>query len=81
VEKFGLNNWVDIAKSMNGRIGKQCRERWYNHLQPDIKVSFLKIKKNPFYLLFLTLTLIMLLSPFFFWLSSLTAREIHLKGE
>jgi myb proto-oncogene protein len=20
-----------------GRIGKQCRERWHNHLNPDIK--------------------------------------------
>lgn len=22
---------------MNGRIGKQCRERWHNHLNPTIK--------------------------------------------
>lgn len=22
---------------MPGRIGKQCRERWHNHLNPDIK--------------------------------------------
>lgn len=25
-----------IAKHLNGRIGKQCRERWHNHLNPDI---------------------------------------------
>lgn len=24
---------------MPGRIGKQCRERWHNHLNPDIKKS------------------------------------------
>jgi hypothetical protein len=23
---------------LHGRIGKQCRERWHNHLRPDIKV-------------------------------------------
>ncbi|XP_028069064.1 transcription factor MYB119-like [Camellia sinensis] len=22
---------------LNGRMGKQCRERWHNHLRPDIK--------------------------------------------
>ncbi len=22
---------------MPGRIGKQCRERWHNHLNPNIK--------------------------------------------
>ncbi|KAJ1263159.1 hypothetical protein BS78_09G162500 [Paspalum vaginatum] len=26
-----------IAKSLPGKIGKQCRERWFNHVQPDIK--------------------------------------------
>uniref|UniRef100_A0A5B7BW22 Uncharacterized protein n=1 Tax=Davidia involucrata TaxID=16924 RepID=A0A5B7BW22_DAVIN len=29
--------WSVIAKSLPGRIGKQCRERWHNHLNPDIK--------------------------------------------
>ena len=24
-------------KHLQGRIGKQCRERWYNHLNPSIK--------------------------------------------
>lgn len=33
----GPKNWSDIAKSFKGRIGKQCRERWHNHLNPDIK--------------------------------------------
>jgi myb proto-oncogene protein len=29
--------------SLPGRIGKQCRERWHNHLDPNIK----KDKWNP----------------------------------
>jgi len=26
-----------VATHLNGRIGKQCRERWYNHLDPTIR--------------------------------------------
>jgi hypothetical protein len=26
-----------IARHLKGRIGKQCRERWHNHLNPAIK--------------------------------------------
>nr|QSD99758.1 MYB family transcription factor [Melilotus albus] len=37
VNHFGLRKWSHIAKYMKGRIGKQCRERWNNHLRPDIK--------------------------------------------
>ncbi|KOM56912.1 hypothetical protein LR48_Vigan10g280400 [Vigna angularis] len=37
VNEFGLKKWTQIAKFLPGRIGKQCRERWYNHLQPNIK--------------------------------------------
>jgi myb proto-oncogene protein len=33
----GPKNWSEIAKHFKGRIGKQCRERWHNHLNPDIK--------------------------------------------
>uniref|UniRef100_J3L5Y9 Uncharacterized protein n=1 Tax=Oryza brachyantha TaxID=4533 RepID=J3L5Y9_ORYBR len=33
----GDRKWSTIAKSLPGRIGKQCRERWTNHLRPDIK--------------------------------------------
>ena len=33
----GAKNWSLIAKHFEGRIGKQCRERWHNHLNPDIK--------------------------------------------
>lgn len=37
VRKFGAKKWTLIAKYLKGRIGKQCRERWHNHLNPDIK--------------------------------------------
>ncbi|KAK9276918.1 hypothetical protein L1049_006456 [Liquidambar formosana] len=37
VKKYGYGRWSVIAKSVPGRIGKQCRERWYNHLDPTIK--------------------------------------------
>ncbi|XP_059639249.1 transcription factor MYB98-like [Cornus florida] len=37
VEKFGMRKWSHIAQMLKGRIGKQCRERWHNHLRPDIK--------------------------------------------
>jgi hypothetical protein len=32
VSKFGPKKWSLIAEKLPGRIGKQCRERWYNHL-------------------------------------------------
>ncbi|PKA60684.1 Transcription factor MYB98 [Apostasia shenzhenica] len=38
VGEFGVRKWSHIAKNLIGRIGKQCRERWHNHLRPDIKV-------------------------------------------
>jgi len=37
VESYGAKCWSMIATHLNGRIGKQCRERWYNHLDPDIR--------------------------------------------
>ncbi|XP_051113914.1 transcription factor MYB3R-3-like [Andrographis paniculata] len=37
VDKYGPKKWSTIAKSLPGRIGKQCRERWHNHLNPNIK--------------------------------------------
>ncbi|XP_062002178.1 transcription factor MYB3R-2 isoform X2 [Rosa rugosa] len=37
VAKYGPTKWSLISKSLPGRIGKQCRERWHNHLNPDIK--------------------------------------------
>mmetsp|Transcript_8345 Transcript_8345/g.16854 ORF Transcript_8345/g.16854 Transcript_8345/m.16854 type:complete len:373 (+) Transcript_8345:112-1230(+) len=39
VNKHGQKKWSFIAKQLKGRLGKQCRERWYNHLNPTIKKS------------------------------------------
>lgn len=41
VEEYGVRKWSHIAQMLAGRIGKQCRERWHNHLRPDIKVSYI----------------------------------------
>ncbi|KAJ6777695.1 MYB PROTEIN-RELATED [Salix koriyanagi] len=37
VKQFGVRNWAQIAEKLDGRVGKQCRERWHNHLRPEIK--------------------------------------------
>ncbi|OQS02120.1 Myblike DNA-binding domain containing protein [Thraustotheca clavata] len=36
--KYGVGNirWADVANHIQGRTGKQCRERWRNCLSPDI---------------------------------------------
>ncbi|KAL9979730.1 hypothetical protein ACROYT_G017437 [Oculina patagonica] len=39
VRKYGPKRWSLIAQHLKGRIGKQCRERWHNHLNPQIKKS------------------------------------------
>jgi len=37
VEEHGVKRWSFLAKQLSsGRLGKQCRERWYNHLDPSI---------------------------------------------
>ncbi|KAL7158651.1 hypothetical protein ABFS83_02G158600 [Erythranthe nasuta] len=35
VGKLG-KKWREIEKHLPGRIGKQCRETWFNHLNPEI---------------------------------------------
>merc|ERR1719453_2372821 len=32
----GAKNWSEIAVHVEGRVGKQCRERWQNHLDPSV---------------------------------------------
>jgi hypothetical protein len=37
VNQYGLNgHWTTISSRMGNRTGKQCRERYHNHLKPDI---------------------------------------------
>lgn len=37
VDKYGPKDWSTIASHIPGRIGKQCRERWFNHLSPEVR--------------------------------------------
>jgi hypothetical protein len=37
VKEYGLKRkWREIAAFLPGRVGKQCRERWYNKLDPSL---------------------------------------------
>jgi hypothetical protein len=36
VTQHGAKKWSYIASSLPGRISKQCRERWHNHLNPEV---------------------------------------------
>jgi hypothetical protein len=36
---IGPKKWSQIAAQLPGRTGKQCRERWHNHLNPGINKS------------------------------------------
>mmetsp|Transcript_34456 Transcript_34456/g.39210 ORF Transcript_34456/g.39210 Transcript_34456/m.39210 type:complete len:763 (-) Transcript_34456:193-2481(-) len=39
VIEHGAKKWSSIASEIVGRTGKQCRERWHNHLNPEINKS------------------------------------------
>lgn len=32
-----MTRWSEIAECVEGRVGKQCRERWFNHLDPTLR--------------------------------------------
>lgn len=36
VDEHGTRKWGVIGEHLNGRSGKQCRERWHNQLDPHI---------------------------------------------
>lgn len=42
MEEVGINDWTTVARRVREgegnvqRTGKQCRERWYNHLDPTV---------------------------------------------
>ncbi|CAN8074643.1 unnamed protein product [Agarophyton chilense] len=44
--KLRPENWNVIAESLPGRTGKQCRERWLNHLQDGIRKGFWTAKED-----------------------------------
>eukprot|EP00887_Chlorella_sp_A99_P004316 scaffold15.g4316.t1 len=37
VTLHSTKQWTLVAEQLPGRISKQCRERWHNHLNPEIK--------------------------------------------
>ncbi|CAM9253263.1 unnamed protein product, partial [Phaeothamnion confervicola] len=39
VDLHGSKKWSQIAQELPGRSGKQCRERWLNHLDTRVKKS------------------------------------------
>lgn len=46
VKKYGAKKWSLIASNLPGRIGKQCRERWHNHLNPAICKEAWKLEED-----------------------------------
>ena len=36
VKEHGPTSWTKLAETIPGRIGKQCRERWHNSLDPNL---------------------------------------------
>lgn len=36
VEQVGVDKWSEVAAKVPQRNGKQCRERWYNHIRPEV---------------------------------------------
>jgi len=46
VKKYGAKKWSLIASNLPGRIGKQCRERWHNHLNPAICKEAWKVEED-----------------------------------
>ncbi|KAK7266497.1 hypothetical protein RIF29_19141 [Crotalaria pallida] len=35
--QYEVEKWSQIGKILDRKDGKQCRERWNDHLQPDIR--------------------------------------------
>ncbi|CAG8461427.1 8452_t:CDS:2 [Ambispora leptoticha] len=46
IGKIGHKNWKAIGNKHGRRNGKQCRERWTNHLDPKCKYSKSKNQKK-----------------------------------
>jgi len=40
IKEHGPEKWAHIAATMRTRSGKQCRERWHNHLDPSSKLQY-----------------------------------------
>ena len=42
----GARNWSEIARSFPQRAGKQCRERWHNHLSPGVSKAKWSVEED-----------------------------------
>jgi hypothetical protein len=42
----GITSWSHIASLLDGKHGKQCRERYYNHLEPNLKKTAWSIDED-----------------------------------
>lgn len=43
--RFGLDDWRSISAHMVDRDPKQCRERYINHLDPNVKKDKLTVRE------------------------------------
>lgn len=58
IERHGNKAWTRVANELNNlmhsgrqvRQGKQCRERWFNHLNPDLKKGQWSLEEDVFIL-------------------------------
>ena len=46
VTKYGTKKWSLVGSFLPGRTGKQCRERWHNHLNPQIKKDIWALEED-----------------------------------
>ena len=42
--------WVEIGQAMKQRNGKQCRERWLNHLNPRVRKGEWSVEEEQIFL-------------------------------
>lgn len=46
VNELGAEKWVVIASRLGSRTGKQCRERWHNHVNPVLNKAPFSIEEE-----------------------------------
>ena len=39
IQKYGAGDWLNISQMMGTRNPRQCRERWNNYLNPQLRVD------------------------------------------
>jgi hypothetical protein len=43
VVQYGTQSWTKLCQHFTNRTAKQCRERWHNHVDPNVKKVSVKI--------------------------------------